>query len=124
MIQAFWNAKIIVFIDCLHKGHTINGECYANLLRQLQMVTKTKQQGKLMKRALFLQENTAAHKSYSVNPHNKNYNYNSAWVLKVKKFTLLIENLGLCFAHSKQISSQSQDVCPTATLNYDMHICT
>ncbi|KAL7374618.1 hypothetical protein ABVT39_004094 [Epinephelus coioides] len=35
MTSVFWDAKGIVFIDYLQKGQTINGQYYANLLRQL-----------------------------------------------------------------------------------------
>ena len=35
MASIFWHAKVVVLIDCLQKSKTINGEYYANLLRQL-----------------------------------------------------------------------------------------
>ena len=35
MASVFWDAKGIVHIEYLQKGHMINGEYYANLLRQL-----------------------------------------------------------------------------------------
>ena len=40
MASVFWDPKGIVFIVYLQKGQTINGEYYANLLRQLQMAIK------------------------------------------------------------------------------------
>uniref|UniRef100_A0A3Q0S4N0 Uncharacterized protein n=1 Tax=Amphilophus citrinellus TaxID=61819 RepID=A0A3Q0S4N0_AMPCI len=50
MVSIFWDAKCIMFIDYLQKGHTVSGEYYANLLRQLRKV-------------LFHQDNAPAHKS-------------------------------------------------------------
>ncbi|GLD62679.1 histone-lysine N-methyltransferase SETMAR-like protein [Lates japonicus] len=62
--SVFWDAKgIHVFIDYLQKGQTINGEYYANLLRQLRKAIKSKRPGKLTKGVLFHQDNAAAHKS-------------------------------------------------------------
>lgn len=58
-----WNAKGIVFIDYLQKGHTINGEYYANLQRQLQKAIKSKQPGELTKGVLFHQNKAPPHKS-------------------------------------------------------------
>uniref|UniRef100_A0A3Q0RHJ7 Mos1 transposase HTH domain-containing protein n=1 Tax=Amphilophus citrinellus TaxID=61819 RepID=A0A3Q0RHJ7_AMPCI len=53
MISVFWDAK----------GHTINGEYYANLLRQLRKAIKSKWPGKLTKGVLFHQDNAPVHKS-------------------------------------------------------------
>ena len=60
---SFWDAKGIVFIDYLQKGHTVNGEYYANLLRQLREAIKSKRPGKLTKGPLLHQDNAPAHKS-------------------------------------------------------------
>ena len=62
MASVFWDAKVIVFIDCLQKGNTINGEYYAKLLRELQAI-KSKRPGKLTKGVLLHQNNAPAHKS-------------------------------------------------------------
>lgn len=40
MTSLLWDVKGIVFIDHLQKGHTINGEFYANLLVQLRKAIK------------------------------------------------------------------------------------
>lgn len=45
-----------MFVDYLHKGHTMNGEYYDNLLRELQKVIKTKYQRKLPKGVLFTRQ--------------------------------------------------------------------
>ena len=63
MASVFWNAKGIVFIDYLQKGQTINGDYFANLLRQMWWVIKSNRHWKLMKRVLFHQDNNHAHKS-------------------------------------------------------------
>ena len=52
-----------MFIDYLQKGQTINGEYYANLLRELRKAIKSKRPGKLTKGVLFHQDNAPAHKS-------------------------------------------------------------
>ncbi|KAL7381385.1 hypothetical protein ABVT39_004991 [Epinephelus coioides] len=63
MVSVFWNAKGIEFIDYLQKGQTINGQYYANLLRQQPKGIKTKWPGKLTRRVLFNQDNVPAHMS-------------------------------------------------------------
>ncbi|XP_030588657.1 histone-lysine N-methyltransferase SETMAR-like [Archocentrus centrarchus] len=63
MVSVFWDAKGIVFIDYLQNGHTINGEYYANLLRQLRKAIESKRPGKLSKGVLFHRDNAPAHKS-------------------------------------------------------------
>ena len=45
MASVFWDAKGIAFIDYLQKGRTINGEYYANLLRELRQAIKSKRPG-------------------------------------------------------------------------------
>lgn len=35
MVSVFWNARGILLVDYLEKGHTIKGTYYADLLRQL-----------------------------------------------------------------------------------------
>ena len=63
MASVFWDSKGIFFIDYLKKGQTINGEYYANLLRQLRKAIKTKRPGKLTKGVLLHQDNAPAHTS-------------------------------------------------------------
>ncbi|CAI9733412.1 Hypothetical predicted protein [Octopus vulgaris] len=63
MASVFWDAKGIVFIDYLQKRHAINGEYYANLLRQLKRALKIKRPGKLAKGVLFHQDDAPVHKS-------------------------------------------------------------
>ena len=62
-VSVFWNAKGIALIDFLQKIKTINGEYYANLLRQLQEAINSKQPGKLAKGVPFHQNNVLGHKS-------------------------------------------------------------
>ena len=35
MASVFWDAEVILFIDCFEKGKTITGEYYSNLLTRL-----------------------------------------------------------------------------------------
>ena len=63
MASVFWDAKCIVLIDYLQKGKTINGEYYANLLRQLRKAIKSKRPGKLTEGVLLHQDNALAYKS-------------------------------------------------------------
>ena len=48
---------------CLKKGQTMNGECYANLLRQLQKSVMVNWPGRLKKLVTLHQDNAAALKS-------------------------------------------------------------
>ena len=50
-------AKGIELIDYLQKGKTINGEHYANLLRQLQKAFESKRPEKLIQVVLFYWDN-------------------------------------------------------------------
>ena len=61
--SVFWDAKGIVFIDYLQKRRTINGEYYANLLKEMRQVIKSKRPGKLTKGVLFHQNKAPAHES-------------------------------------------------------------
>ena len=62
MALVFCDANGIVMVDCLQKGHTINGTYNASLLRQLREYIKLKGQGKLSKGMLFHQDNVPVHK--------------------------------------------------------------
>lgn len=55
-------AKGIVLIDYLEKGHVIDGESYANQLKQLRGAINNKCLGKLMTVALFYQNNAQSQK--------------------------------------------------------------
>ena len=48
-------------VDFLKKGQTINGEYYANELRNLREAIKTKRRGKLRRGVRLLQDNAPAH---------------------------------------------------------------
>lgn len=61
--SVFWDAKENVFIDYLQKGQTINGEYFANFLRQQRKAIKSKRPGKLRKETLLQQINASAHMS-------------------------------------------------------------
>ena len=63
MASVFWDAKGIVFIDYHQKGNTINGEYYANRLKQLRKAIKVKRHGQLTEGVLFHQDDASAHKS-------------------------------------------------------------
>ena len=63
MASVLWDAKGVVFIDYLQKGCTMNGEYYANLVKELREVIKSNRPGKLTKGVLFHQDNAPARKS-------------------------------------------------------------
>uniref|UniRef100_A0A3Q0RMV0 Tc1-like transposase DDE domain-containing protein n=1 Tax=Amphilophus citrinellus TaxID=61819 RepID=A0A3Q0RMV0_AMPCI len=55
--------RALCSLTTFKKGHTINGEYFANLLKQLQKAIKSKRHGKLTKGVLFHQDNAPPHKS-------------------------------------------------------------
>ena len=63
MASVFWDARGIIFIDYLHKGRTINGKYYANLLQRLGNEIKEKRPHLAKKKVLFHQENAPVHTS-------------------------------------------------------------
>lgn len=63
MASVFWDAKGILFVDYLPKGHTITGEYYANLLTELRQKIREKRRGMLSKGVIFHQDNAPAHTS-------------------------------------------------------------
>ena len=63
MASDFWGAKSIVFIDYLQKGRTINGECYANLLKHLRKAVQATRPENWTKGVLFHQDNAPAQQS-------------------------------------------------------------
>ena len=54
---------LIVMLDFLEPGSTINGQYYAEELEQLRDELKARRRGKLSKGILFLQDNASAHTS-------------------------------------------------------------
>ena len=64
MASVFWDARGIIFIfDYLHKGRTINGKYYANLLQRLGNEIKEKRPHLAKKKMLFHQDNALVHTS-------------------------------------------------------------
>lgn len=63
MPSVYLDTKGIVFIVYLQKGHTMNGEDYANLLRLLQKTIMSNRPRKLTKGVLFHQDGAPANKS-------------------------------------------------------------
>jgi len=61
MASVFWDAEGVIMIDYLKKGHTINGEHYANQLRKLRQEIKIKRRGKLRRGVWLLQDNAPVH---------------------------------------------------------------
>ena len=59
----FWDALVIIFIDYLQKGKTVNGEYYANLLQRLSNEIKKKRPYLAKKKVLFYQSNASVHTS-------------------------------------------------------------
>ncbi|KAM5158273.1 histone-lysine N-methyltransferase SETMAR-like [Mantella aurantiaca] len=63
MASVFWDSQGVIMVDCLHKGESITGAYYANLLRQLWEQIKIKCRGMLSRGILFLQDNAPVYKS-------------------------------------------------------------
>jgi len=58
----FWDQDVILFINYLPKGQTINAEYYSSLLVQLKDILKEKRLGKITKGVLFLHDNAPTHR--------------------------------------------------------------
>lgn len=63
MASVFWDAEGVIMIDYLQKGKTINGQYYADELRQLREKIKEKRRGKLRRGVWLLQDNAPVHTS-------------------------------------------------------------
>jgi hypothetical protein len=59
----FCDWKGILIIDSLHKGSTVTGEYYANLMHRLRDSIKVKMCEKLTQGALLLRDNASVHQS-------------------------------------------------------------
>jgi hypothetical protein len=59
----FCDEEVILFINYLPKGQTINAEYYSSLLVQLKEILKEKCRGKITKRVLFLHDNAPSHRT-------------------------------------------------------------
>lgn len=55
---------LLIQKHCVQKGHTINGENYASLLKQLRRDNKTKSPGQISEGVYFHQENATAPRSF------------------------------------------------------------
>jgi len=65
LASIFWYQDVILFIDYLPKGQTINAEYYSSPLVQLNDILKEKRRGKVSKGVLFLHDNAPAHRALS-----------------------------------------------------------
>ena len=63
MASVFWDAKGVLLVAYLEKGHTITGAYYTDLLKQLREKIKVTRRGKLTAGVLFHQDNAPAHNS-------------------------------------------------------------
>lgn len=63
LATVFWDAKGIIFMDCLEKGKTITGLYYANLLDKLIKHIREKRPGLSKKKIFFHHDNAPAHTS-------------------------------------------------------------
>jgi len=63
LTSMFWDQDVILLIDYLPKGQTINAEYYLSLLVQLKGILKGKRSGKFTKGMLFLHDNAPAHRA-------------------------------------------------------------
>jgi len=59
----FWYQDVILLIDYLPKGQTINAKYYSSLLVQLKDILNEKRHGKFTKGVLFLRDNVPAHRA-------------------------------------------------------------
>ena len=62
LASTFWNHDVILLIDYLPKGQTINAEYYSSLLVQLKDILKEKHR-EVTKGVLFLHDNAPAHRA-------------------------------------------------------------
>ena len=61
MTSVFWDCEVVLMIDYLQKGQTINGEYYASNLRQLKEGIQSKRPGNLHAGVLLLQDYAPVH---------------------------------------------------------------
>jgi len=59
----FWDQNVILLIDYLPKGQTINADYYSSLLVQLKEILKENRSEKFTKGVLFLHDNAPAHRA-------------------------------------------------------------
>ena len=65
MASIFWDDEGVIMVDYLKTGQTINGEYYANELRNLREAIKNKRRGKLRRGVWLLQDNAPAHTAHT-----------------------------------------------------------
>ncbi|UYV66917.1 hypothetical protein LAZ67_4003322 [Cordylochernes scorpioides] len=63
MVSVFWDSEGVLLLDSLNKGQTINGNYYANLVKQLREAIKEKRRGKLSRKIVYHQDNAPSHRS-------------------------------------------------------------
>ena len=63
MSSVFWDSNVILFIDYLEKGKTINSDYYCVLLDRLKEEITRKRPHLFKKKCIFLQDNAPAHTS-------------------------------------------------------------
>ena len=63
MATIFWDSKGVIHVDYLPHGTTMNGEYYANLLKQVRQSIKDKRRGKIRRGILLHQDNAPIHTS-------------------------------------------------------------
>lgn len=63
LASIFWDSEGVLLVDFLHKGSTVTGAYYSQLLRALRDAIKQKRRGKLTRGVLLLQDNAPAHTS-------------------------------------------------------------
>ena len=63
LASIFWYQDVVLHIDCLPKGQTINAEYYSSLLVHLKDILKENCRGKVTKGVLFLHDNAPAHRT-------------------------------------------------------------
>jgi len=63
LTSIFWDQDIILLIDYLPKGQTINTEYHSSLLVQLKDILKEKHHGKFSKGVLFLHDSALVHQT-------------------------------------------------------------
>ncbi len=63
MATIFWDTEGVLLVDYMPHGRTINGEYFAQVVRNLHDAVRTKRRGKLTARPLLLIDNAPAHTS-------------------------------------------------------------
>jgi len=69
MLSVFWDCHGVILTDYAHKGQTITGQYYRDLLTKLRESIKKKRRGMLSKGVRLLHDNAPAHSAHETVAH-------------------------------------------------------